>query len=484
MSTKYPRIVIAGLRGGSGKTTLSLGLIAALAGAGSRIVPFKKGPDYIDAGWLSSAAKRPCYNLDPFMIGRERVLTSFLDHFGGADCAVIEGNRGIYDGMDSEGAFSTAELAKILKAPVILVLDCTKVTRTAAAMVYGMQTFDRGVDIRGVVLNRISGARHEKTIRESIEKYCGIEVLGALPGLKKEFLSERHMGLTPFQEHPEVAVSISLTAETVRRHVDIARILDIARGAKPLKAGNVLKVPSPPPSPSGGEGFNNTRINNEAARIGVIRDTAFQFYYPENFEELQKRGAELVEISALTEKKLPDIDALYIGGGFPETNAIALARNRSFRGSLRDEIDRGLPVYAECGGLMYLGNSLVLEGRRYPMTGVFPLDFEMSSKPAAHGYTVVRVSGRNPFFAVGTILRGHEFHYSGAIITKGAAPGKYAYDMERGQGISNRKDGIFYKNVLASYTHLHAYGAPQWADGMLRQAEAYRKKGRKIVKKR
>ncbi|MGC2063855.1 MAG: cobyrinate a,c-diamide synthase [Thermodesulfovibrionales bacterium] len=469
MHKRYPRIVIAGLRGGSGKTTLSLGLIASLAGQGKKIVPFKKGPDYIDAGWLSSAAVRPCYNLDPFLIGSQKILASFTEHADDADLAVIEGNRGLYDGMDAAGTYSTAELAKMLHAPVILIMDCTKVTRTAAAMVYGMLKFDRKVAISGVVLNQIAGKRHESVIREAIEKYCGIPVVGAIPKFREGLLSERHMGLTPFQEHGDVKAAIGAVGEIVSKYVDIGRIYEIAKEAKPIMTAKKKLACLQDNSTAG------------PVTIGIIRDSAFQFYYPENFEELERRGACLVEISALTQKKLPLIDALYIGGGFPETNAIGLAKNRSFRQSLKKEVENGLPVYAECGGLMYLGRTLVLEGRNYPMSGVLPLDFELCKRPKAHGYTIVSVRKRNPFYPKGTVLKGHEFHYSGvAGFTQQPGIG-FAFSMQRGEGILGKKDGICYKNVLATYTHLHAYGSPQWAAGMLRAALFYRKEKEKRV---
>ena len=467
---RYARIVIAGLKGGSGKTTLSLGLIAAWKEKGLCVVPFKKGPDYIDAGWLSSAAGHLCYNLDPFLIGREQIFSSFTVHFGKADCAVIEGNRGLYDGMDSAGTYSTAELAKMLNAPVILIMDCTKVTRTVGAMVLGMQKFDKKVDIKGVVLNQIGGARHERIIREVIEKYCNIPVLGAIPRLKNDFLTERHMGLTPFQEHPEVGKAISYTAEVARDYLDLNAIWDIACGAQPLKrcheataSGKVTNMRS------------SDRYCFPHVKIGIIRDSAFQFYYPENFEELEKKGAELVEISSLRDKKLPAIDALYIGGGFPETNAIALAGNTTFRASLRKAVEAGLPVYAECGGLMYLGSSLLLDNKKYAMTGILPLTFSLEKTPQAHGYTIVEVNSQNPFYSKGTVLRGHEFHYSRAVEIKSKKDMNFSFTMKRGQGIKDGRDGVCYKNVLATYTHLHAYGSPEWAESLVKKAISYQK---------
>ncbi|MBI5075173.1 MAG: cobyrinate a,c-diamide synthase [Nitrospirae bacterium] len=467
MKPNYPRIIVAGMKGGAGKTTVSLGIIAAWEKQGLSIVPFKKGPDYIDAGWLSSAAEYACFNLDPFLITKEKILSSFVSHYGDADCAVIEGNRGLYDGMDAAGTYSTAELAKTLQAPVILVLDCTKVTRTAAAMLLGMLKFDPKVKISGVVLNQIAGKRHEKVIREAIAKYCKVPVVGAIPKLRGEQLSERHMGLTPFQEHPEVKKAIAACADIAEKYLDLDAIRKIANKAGVRDWGLGI-----------GNTHHSSPITHHGLRIGIIRDSAFQFYYPENFEELQKRGAELVEISALRAKKLPDVDALYIGGGFPETHAIALAKNKNFRNALKAAVEQGLPVYAECGGLMYLGEALVLDRKTYPMAGIFPLRFSLEKKPQAHGYTIVRVAKANPFYKRGTLIRGHEFHYSRVISPVKQSNLQFAFSMERGEGILDGKDGICYKNVLATYTHLHALGCPEWAEGMIQQAVAYQK-GRK-----
>lgn len=464
MKTRYPRLIIAGTRGGSGKTTLSLGLIAAWREKGVIVVPYKKGPDYIDAGWLSAAAGHPCYNLDPFLMGRRQIVSSFAGHFVRGGYALIEGNRGLYDGMDVKGTYSTAELSKILKSPVILVLDCTKTTRTAAAVVLGMQKFEKSIEIKGVVLNQVAGSRHERVVRESIEEYCSIPVLGAIPKLAGGFLSERHMGLTPFQEHTEVEERIAYSSEVVREYCDVDRIYKIAMDASIIsdetKSLTKRKISRTQPSP----------------RIGIIRDSAFQFYYPENFEELESRGAELIEISSLEEKKLPDIDALYIGGGFPETHAIGLAKNRNFKKSVRAAIETGLPVYAECGGLMYLGTSIILGGRTYPMAGIFPLVFSLEKKPQAHGYTIVKVERTNPFYPRGTVLKGHEFHYSRVLEHRLKKGMYYSFRMKRGQGIADKMDGICYKNTLATYTHLHALGSPEWSGGFIEKALIYRKR--------
>ncbi len=458
-----PRVVVAGLRGGSGKTTLSIGLLGALRKRGIRAAAFKKGPDYIDAGWLAAAAGVPCYNLDPFLIGKEKIVPSFASHIGDADCAVIEGNRGLFDGMDSEGSMSTAVVAKQLKAPVVVIVDCTKTTRTIAAMLSGVERFERGLALGGFVLNHVAGKRHESVIRESIERYLKTPVLGAIPRLRDLKMPERHMGLTPQQEHPEVEDAIAWATSVIEKHVDLDALLDVARGARPLTLESASIPTKPPPRKA------------SRPRVGIIVDSAFQFYYPENLDALEQKGAELVKLSALVDKTLPPLDALYIGGGFPETHAIALSENASFRKSLKRAAEDGLPIYAECGGLIYLGRDITVSGKPYPMAGVLPIRFELKQKPQAHGYTSLKVLHENPFLKRGTVLKGHEFHYSKVTALKLKDSMSLAYKMQRGTGIEGGMDGITYKNVLATYTHLHALGHPEWAEGILKAARRFSK---------
>lgn len=449
---------MAALGGSSGKTTVSLGIVSAWRRLGKKVVPFKKGPDFIDAGWLASAAGHPCFNLDPYLMSSDSILKSYLLQSVNADAVVIEGNRGLYDGVDVEGAYSTAELSKLLSAPVILILNITKMTRTAAALVLGCQKMDPAVRIEGVILNRVGTGRQESLIRSAIEKYCGIPVVGAIPRLKGEFFPERHMGLTPADEHLEVEASLEATACTSEKYLDLDRLWEIASNTKPLS----VEVQS----------SRVSALDAVGLKIGVVRDSAFQFYYPENFTELVARGAEVITINAVNNKELPDIDFLYIGGGFPETHAVALAENRSFRKSLRKAAEAGLPIYAECGGLMYLGQSLQMGGKTYPMSGVLPLEFELHKRPRGHGYTNIIVDTENLFFPVGTRLKGHEFHYSAV---KEGMPETIttAFKLERGTGISHSRDGIIYKNVIATYTHLHALGSPEWVDAVIKRGCAY-----------
>jgi cobyrinic acid a,c-diamide synthase len=465
----FPRIVIAALRGGSGKTILSIGIIAAWKKLGKQVSSFKKGPDYIDAGWLALAAGRPCYNLDTFLIEKEHVLHSFIIHSLKCDISVIEGNRGLYDGIDLEGSTSTAELVKLLKAPVIICIDATKTTRTMAAAVLGCMKFDPDVEIKGVILNRVAGPRHEKILRKSIEYYCDIPVLGALPKLDWQNFPERHMGLIPTPEHSWAQDSINDVSQIADRYLDLDALAEVARDAAAIPLSSNLResIRHPRLTPTG--------IRHPEIRIGIIKDSAFQFYYPENIEALEAAGAETIFISPLSSDTIPPVDALYIGGGFPETHARQLAHNIKFREQLKSLAEEGLPIYAECGGLMYLGEELVLDENSYPMAGVLPIVFGFSKKPEGHGYTIVVVKEQNPYFEVGTELKGHEFHYSRVLEWRGAEK-DLVFQMKRGTGFYDNKDGVRYKNVLATYTHLHALGTPYWAESMVRNAIAYQNK--------
>lgn len=475
-----PGIVIAALRGGSGKTIFSIGLIAALSNLKKRIAPFKKGPDYIDAGWLALAAGRSCYNLDTFLIDQSTILDSFHSHTSDADFSIIEGNRGLYDCINTDGETSTAELAKLLHYPVILCIDATKTTRTMAAVVSGIAAFDPDVKIGGVVLNRVAGPRHQNILTRSIEDHCGIPILGAVPKLKTQRFPERHMGLVPTPEHAWAKDAIDAIGEVAEKHLDIDRIVAIAQKAAetdPLEitynsekktdihVDRPLKVETADPK--------------EKPVVGVLKDAAFQFYYPENLAALEKEGAKIVYTSPLKKQTLPEMDALYIGGGFPETHAEMLSENIAFKSAIKERAEEGMPIYAECGGLMYLGRALVLKGRSYAMAGVLPVVFGFSKRPQGHGYTIVTIEKENPYYEMGSEILGHEFHYSSVIDWEGTDD-NLSFSMARGTGFWEGKDGVMHKNVLATYSHIHALGTPQWAKAMVRNAIGFKKqKGKK-----
>jgi cobyrinic acid a,c-diamide synthase len=472
-----PGIVVAALRGGSGKTMFSVGIIAALRNLGRKIAPFKKGPDYIDAGWLALAAGRPCYNLDTFLIEPDLILATYQTRTQPLDLAVIEGNRGLYDCIDISGHTSTAELAKLLDLPVLLCIDGSKATRTMAAVVGGCIQFDPKVKIKGILLNRIAGSRHEKILTSSIETHCGIPVIGAVPKLTHQNFPERHMGLVPTHEHDWAKKSIETISETARKYIDLNAVLHLCQPQ--LKATKVFDIDNKEKEKTQDRievSPNSARLSislKEGPRVGIIRDAAFQFYYPENIDALKDAGAQLIFTSPLSEEIPPEMDALYIGGGFPETHAKELDQNNTFRMKIKSMADNGLPIYAECGGLIYLGNELILDQGTYAMAGVLPLSFGFSKRPKGHGYTILKVIKENPYYPVGSQIKGHEFHYS-SIFNYTENTTQMAFLVERGTGIWEQHDGICYKNVLATYTHIHACGTPKWAHALVDTARKYK----------
>jgi cobyrinic acid a,c-diamide synthase len=459
-----PRIILSALKGGSGKTILCLGLASAWRKRGQKVAPFKKGPDFIDAGWLSYAAGSLCRNLDPFLMSSEQIIHSFLENSSGTDVSLIEGNRGLFDGLDPDGCCSTAELGKILKCPVIIIVDVAMVTRTVAALVMGCQKFDPELDIKGIILNRVAGSRQESVIRNALHQYCGLPVLGSVPKLKENLFPERHMGLIPHLENEHARKAMDWACGVVEENIDIDSLRTIAKTEWFIDA------------PFQGSQIGTSPSAKEKPKIGVIKDRAFWFYYPENFERLEQLGATLIEIDSISGRLLSDLDALYIGGGFPETQAQALADNRSFRVSLREKIEGGLPVYAECGGLMYLGENLIVGEKSFPMVGALPMDIVLERKPQGHGYTVLEVMEQNPYYKIGEVFKGHEFHYSKALIkdTRGMT---FTFKVLRGHGIDGVKDGLCKKNLLATYTHLHAGGETRWAQALFHAALQNRRRG-------
>jgi len=467
MAEHHARLVVAAPHGRSGKTTVSLGLAAGLAAQGLAVQPFKKGPDYIDPSWLSVAAGRPCRNLDVFMMGRGGVQRAFAHGARGADLALVEGAMGLYDGLDAAGTGSTAEVAKALAAPVVLVVDATRMTRSVAALVSGFQRFDSGVSIAGVILNRVANPRHEAMLRGAIAGYCGLPVLGVVAKDRGGYeIPDRHLGLIPAGEDQGLARRVRASLAAIAGRCDLDAILALARSAPALVAPDGV-------SGRAGAGFGlDAPASGGGAkrpRIGVFRDRAFSFYYPENLEALTAAGADLVPVDALADADLPSIDALYLGGGFPEVHGDGLSANVSLRAAVRRAVRGGLPVYAECGGLMYLGKAIVWRGRSYPMSGALPFEVEMVEAPAGHGYVEAAVCGPNPFFRPGLVVRGHEFHHSRVINLEEDRVG-VCFRLARGSGIGGGRDGIVFGNALAAYTHLHAFGVPEWAGALVRAA--------------
>jgi cobyrinic acid a,c-diamide synthase len=449
MRIKVPRLVIAGLSGDSGKTLVSLGIARALSDRGVAVRPFKKGPDYIDTAWLGVAARSTCRNLDTFLMSDGAMASALATAAHDADLILVEGNRGLFDGVDIEGSHSTAMLARRLAAPVVLVLDCTKMTRTAAALVLGCRAMDPEVDLAGVILNRVGCGRHETIVREAVAGIAGTPVLGAIRRITGDDpLPGRHLGLVTAVEHPDPEEAVQRAAEAVAAGVDLDRLLAVAQWAPELE---LMPVDSP--------------IEQVAVTIGYLEGKAFSFYYPENLERLRAAGVQLVPIDPANASVLPDVDGLYIGGGFPEVHAARLGANTEFTASVRARVDAGMPIYAECAGLMYLARELVVDG------GVLDLVVEQRPTPQGHGYEVAVVDRDNPFFAAGTRLVGHEFHYSRLV--DGGERQNSVLRVERGTGIGGQRDGIIDGRVWASYLHLHAGATPGWADGFLSLAAQF-----------
>ena len=454
-----PHVYLAATRKSSGKTTLSIGLTRALRDLGQRVQPFKKGPDYIDPLWLSQAAGRACLNLDYHTTPADEIRSAFARALAGADLGLIEGNVGLFDSIDLHGAHSNAELAKLLKAPVVLVVDVQGMTRGVAPLLLGYRAFDPGLPIAGVILNKVGGERHDTNLRRVIEHYTDLPVLGAVPRLDALGIEERHLGLMPSNEADAAEQTVQRIASIVAAHVDIERIGAIARTA-----------PAPPEAAE----LPPVKADGLSVRIGIARDDAFGFYYPDDLAALQRGGAELLPFSPVLDADLPDVDALLIGGGFPEMRMDQLDANVSMRGAVLDFIRSGKPAYAECGGLMYLTERLHWGGRVARMCGVLAADVAMHARPQGRGYVQLAETDAFPWPRLTPVhgggVRAHEFHHS-AVVTPNP-DWVFGYRVLRGQGVDGQHDGIVQQNLLASYAHLRAVGGVAWTERFLAHVRA------------
>ncbi len=433
----------------SGKTTLSIGLCAALVERGLEVQPFKKGPDYIDPIWLGMAAGKPCYNLDFFVAGRQETIDDYCYRGQAADICLIEGNKGLHDGLDLDGSNSNAALAKSLGSPVIMVVDARGTMRGIAPLLIGYQVFDEEVNIAGVIANMTGGKRHESKLRAAVEEYTDIPFLGAIENNTTLGLNERHLGLIPGYEDPDAKRKTRTISRAVSDNIDLAKLIEISKQAKSIKAAASPLMQKPE--------FNGLRI-------GIARDRAFGFYYPGDLEAFRQAGAQLVSIDTTRDNTLPPIDGLFIGGGFPERHAAALSANFRLRDSIKSAIEAGLPAYAECGGLMYLSKNLAWNGENHDMVGVLDAEAVMYERPQGRGYVKLSENeGKHPWAfqrQAGHCLRAHEFHYSALQGLPSA--GDFAYQVVRGKGILRQQDGYIYKNLLASYSHLRNTAANPW----------------------
>jgi len=444
-----PHLLLSAAHKSSGKTTITLGICAALARSGLKVQPFKKGPDYIDPMWLGQAAGRPCYNLDFNTMEHGEIGDFFARHSADSDLALIEGNMGLFDSLDVEGRQSNAELAKLLQAPVVLILDVKGATRSIVPVIQGFQQFDPELNIAGLILNKVAGKRHETRLREVIKHYCDIPVLGAIHRDERLAIDERHLGLIPSNEAAEVAATLNEISELIASQLDLETLKGLAAAAPSFTSATPGEHPQRPPQAD--------------LRIAIARDAAFGFYYPDDLEALQQAGAELVPFSTLDDPRLPEnIDGLFIGGGFPETQMAALEANATMRQSIREAIEAGLPAYAECGGLMYLSRSVRWGEQHSEMVGIIPGDTVMHEKPVGRGYAQILETGDSPWPSseAGTAYRVHEFHYSSLENLPSGL--QYAYEMDRGHGIDRRHDGFVYKNLLANYVHLRDVAGNHW----------------------
>ena len=439
------RFLISAAHKSSGKTTVSIGLVAALKARGLTVQPFKKGPDYIDPLWLGTAAGRACRNLDFYLSPHEEIHAQFAKSGWDADVCLVEGNMGLYDGLDLEGANSNAALARLLDLPVVLVVDARGTTRGIAPLILGYQAFDRDLKFAGVVLNRLGGSRHEAKLRAIIEHYTDLPVLGAIQEDKGMALVERHLGLMPANETHAAERHIAEIAARVASQVDLDRLLEVSRTA--------VALPRPQPYAIAGEA---------PLTIAVARDAAFGFYYTDDIEALAAAGAKLAYFDTLRDAHLPACDGLVIGGGFPECFLDGLEANATLRTEILDAIEAGVPTYAECGGLMYLARSIAWKGQTRRMVGAIAGDVVMHDKPVGRGYVKLQPTADHPWHsgADKPVIAAHEFHYSS--IDNLPADTAFAYDIKRGHGVDGKHDGIVYKNLLASYTHLRATAGCDW----------------------
>ncbi len=450
-----PRVVIAGVQSGVGKTSLTLGIAAALVRRGLAVQAFKVGPDYLDPTYLAVATGRPCYNLDPWMTGREYPRRLLARAGAGADLCLIEGVMGLYDGADAGSAVgSTADLARLLGAPVVLVADAHGAARSLAAVVKGFAEFPDAPHLGGVVCNRAGSDRHRGILADALGSVgLGHLLLGAVARGAVPELRSRHLGLTTATPRELSAETLGALADACEAALDLDRLLALAQRADPLPV--LPEAPAPP------------RVR---ARLGIAQDEAFHFYYPDNLDALAAAGVELVPFSPLADRALPpDLDGLYLGGGYPEEHGEALAQNAPLREAVGAFAASGRLVYAECGGLMYLGRELAdREGRRYPMAGVLPIATRMLARRRALGYAEAETVAEGPWGPAGTRLRGHEFHYS-EVEAKGPGPDGWgpAYRRRRRREAEAAPEGYARGRVLASYLHLHFASNPPALAGFL-----------------
>lgn len=438
----------------SGKTTVTLGLCAAYAARGLSVSPFKKGPDYIDPMWLSMAAGLPCHTLDFYTMEQEEILSLYHQERHGSDLVLVEGNKGLYDGLSVDGSDSNGAMAKLLNLPVTLVINTNGITRGIAPLLLGYQQFDPKIRFAGVILNQTASTRHESKLRQVVEHYTDLPVLGAIRRHADLEIVERHLGLVPSNEADAARQKIDSIRQAVESQVDLDLLLQCAEVKEDDSPTSSLVELVHVEAESGAETEQKSLL-----RIGIARDEAFGFYYAADLEAFHQQGAELVPFSPIHDQMLPEVDGLLIGGGFPETHMAPLEQNHKMREQIREVIEAGMPAYAECGGLMYLSRQIRWHNRTSEMVGVIPGDCQMHRRPQGRGYARFQRAGE------AEDTPAHEFHYSS--LEGLPAELEYAYTIHRGYGIDGKRDGIVYKNLLASYVHQRNTRQNPWVKGFI-----------------
>lgn len=449
---KERRLVIAGTGSGVGKTTLTIGLMAALMKKGLTVQGFKCGPDYIDPSYHTAVTKRASRNLDSWMLTKDLVLDIFTHGSQGSDISIIEGVMGFFDGKSPEtNEGSTAEISMITKSPVLLVVNCESMARSAAAIVKGFQLFAEGPNIVAVIANKVGSEGHYQLVKKAIEQECHVPVIGYLKRELDIEIPERHLGLIPSMERGELDSFFDKLGTLVSETVDIDRLLESA-AAEPLEASRESSV------------FEMQR--EHLVKVAVAKDSAFNFYYPENLEIMEAKGIKIVYFSPLADEEVPDdVDGIYIGGGFPEEFAQDLACNLKAKQSVKQAIEGGLPTLAECGGFMYLTDFIeTTDKKKFEMAGVIPGSVHMQTKLAALGYR--EITGQNANFILeDRSARGHEFHYSTFQALEEDVP--YAYETIGMRGVN--KEGYLLHNLAAGYTHFHFASCPEMVENWIKK---------------
>lgn len=439
---KVPRLVVAGATSGVGKTSVTSAIIYGIKKRGYSVQPFKVGPDYIDPSYLSSISKKNAKNLDVWLMGENELVQSFVKN-SASDISVIEGVMGYYDGFDGKTNYaSTHHVASLLKAPTVLVLDASKAARSIAATALGFAKFHRNSRIVGIILNKIGSKKHERMCRQALAN-LKVPILGAI-GKNSESMASRHLGLIPVKEQKSLQNKIRKISREISDNLDIDKIVQICK--------NVPQLPK----------VKSKKFKKPIATVAVALDSSFNFYYHDNLEALRREGARLKFFSPVSDKKIPTCDLIYIGGGFPEVLGQSLERNTTMRKMIKKRAEEGTPIYAECGGLMYLTKSISFDKKKYKMVGLFDAETQMTKKMTLN-YTEGRIRS-NCLVSAPAKFRAHEFHYSKILNLPRDA--KLVYDLKIGEGIAGKKDALSEYNTLASYCHLY-FDSAKYASNLL-----------------